>query len=179
MPDLERVRSSPEEPLTLTETKNYLRIPDTEKGDDNLVWQLVKAVRESAEAYLKTSIMDQIWRLAYHTYAPRTVKLLMGPVQRIDSVYVSGRYAGSTTLITPDLYYLNAGKNKLIFHAYIIGHRIQISYVTGYGEHHSDVPDSIRQGLLSHIADIYEGRSGANIIPGRSQELYNPYKQVG
>ena len=49
------------EPLTLAETKSYLKITDV--GDDVLISQMITAVRKSCEHWTSRALVTQIWGL--------------------------------------------------------------------------------------------------------------------
>lgn len=175
IPSLALSVSPASEPLTLTETKNYLKISGSD--DDDLITDLIKATRQTAEKFLKSSLIEQSWKLSYNGYTPSEIKLLMGPVQSITSVTAYLR-DGTDTLISSSAYYLSAGNQTLVFDSNIVSHRVEIVYVTGYGSSASDIPNPIKQGMLAHIAAIYDGRAGGNVIPPQSQSLYLPYRRV-
>jgi uncharacterized phiE125 gp8 family phage protein len=159
------------EPLTLSEVKGYLKVDGSD--DDTLITNLISTARQNAEKYLKASLINQSWKISYNTYCPSIVKLTMGPVQSITSVSAVGRDE-SSTLINSNAYYLSSGNQKLIFDANIISHRVEIIYLAGYGNIASDVPSPIKQGMLTHILAMYDGRAGANVIPPQSKILYSP-----
>jgi uncharacterized phiE125 gp8 family phage protein len=163
------------EPLTLDEVKHYLKITDDE--DDFLIKTLIDITRRSAEKYLKASIINQVWKLSYDMYAPSLVRLPMGPVQFIWDVTIFAKDE-TATLIAPNVYYLGADNKKLLFDAVVVGNRVEITYSAGYGHDSSYVPQDIKDGLLSHIAAIYDGAAGGNIIPDKSQTFYNPHRQI-
>jgi uncharacterized phiE125 gp8 family phage protein len=163
------------EPLVLSDVKDYLKISGS--SDDTIITNLIKTVRESAEKFLRVSLINQSWKLLYDQYTPSEITLLMGPVQSITSVTAIARDE-STTVISSSTYYLSAGKQKLIFDANIVSQRVEIVYLCGYGAAASSVPNPIKHGMLSHIGAIYDGRAGGNVIPMQSKELYAPYKMI-
>ena len=57
-------------------------------------------------------------------------------------------------------------------------HILKVSYVAGYGDNSSDIPANIRQGLLYHIANIYENREAAVTIPYLAKQLYANYMEI-
>lgn len=163
------------EPLTLTEAKDYLKVSGAD--DDTLISNLIVAARQAAEKFLKISLISQSWKLSYDQYAPSVIILPMGRAQSITSVKAISRDE-STTDISSSTYYLSAGNQNLVFEATVVSHRVEIIYVSGYGASASDVPYAIRQGMLAHIAAIYDGRAGGNVIPWQSKEFYSPYRVV-
>jgi uncharacterized phiE125 gp8 family phage protein len=162
------------EPLSLSEVKQYLRIDGT--ADDKLLVSLLAAARASAEKYLKRSLITQTWLLTYDGYAPSETLLPKGPVQSITSVKLIARDT-TETIVSSSTYYLNAGKEKLIFDAPPIGHIVEILYVTGYGTA-SAVPDEIKQGMLAHISDLYDKRSESVALPESTRNLYSVHRLV-
>jgi len=174
-PQLELSSAPATEPLTASEVKNYLKVSGLD--DDTLISNLITSVRQSAENYMKISLISQSWKLSFDSYCPSVVKLPMGPVQSITSVTAISR-DGTETVISSDTYYLSAGNKALIFDATVASLRVEIIYVAGYGDSASDVPAAIRQGILAHIAAIYDGRAGASNVPEQARVMYGAYRVV-
>ncbi|MDX2113691.1 MAG: head-tail connector protein [Alphaproteobacteria bacterium] len=174
---LARIVAPAGEPLTLTETKLYLRVDHPD--EDSLIADLITAARMVAEHWMKRSLMTQTWKLAYDDYIDDDVYLPMGPVSDVVSVVAIER-DGDSAIIDPELYSLNAAKNILRPETSLIAHRIEISYLAGYGGA-SSVPRPIKQGLLAHIAHMYDHRNGQydSVIPDLSARLYMPYRELG
>ena len=175
IPSLIRITEPASEPLTLTETKAYLKIDNS--ADDTLISNLIIAVRKSAEGFLHSSLITQSWKISYDRYAPSSILLPMGPVQSITSVTSFARDA-SSTVMSSSAYYLSAGNRNLVFDASPLSHRVEIIYVAGYGLSASDIPSPIKYGMLAHIAAIYDGRAGGHSIPEQAVEFYMPYKAI-
>jgi uncharacterized phiE125 gp8 family phage protein len=173
---LARVVAPANEPLTLSETKLYLRVDDT--SSDSLINDLITASRMMAEHWLKRSLITQTWKLVYDDYVPDQVTLPMGPVGSISSVVTIGR-DNSTQTMDSDLYYLNASKNTIIFDSMVVGFKVEITYTAGYGNA-AAVPKPIKQGMLAHIADMYDNRGmGCNsALPELSTMLYMPFREI-
>ena len=161
------------EPLLASEVKSFLRILNS--NDDTLINSLIQTARKDAENFLNSSLITQTWKLSYDRYVPNYVFLPMGPVQSVSSVNV---VAFDTTISTINSggYYLSAGNRNLIFCVIPIGRRIDITYVTGYGDDASSVPAPIKQGMLFHINQMYDGRMGGNSIPKQTIDFYTPYR---
>lgn len=163
------------EPLTSSEVKNYLKVDGTD--DDALIGNIITVAREVAEKFLKRSLITQTWKMSLDKYAPTKLALPLGPVQSITSVTAFLRDETSS-VISSSSYYLNAGKDTLIFDATPVSHRIEVIYVAGFGATAADVPEPIKQGMLTHIAAIYDGRAGGNNIPEQAMALYSGYKTI-
>ncbi len=170
-----RLDTSPaSEPLTAAEAKLYLRVDGS--TEDSAITRMIATARQAAESYMRRSLITQTWTIAYDEGAPAEVKLPRGPVQSITGVKIIAA-DGSQTTLNPAIYFLNAGKETLLFNAAPFGHIIEIAYVAGFGDA-SAVPDQIKQGMLAHIVAMYEDRGGATALPPAARALYNAYRVV-
>ena len=166
---LRRTTAPSLEPITLAETKLFLRVDHSD--EDALIASLITAARESAESYTRRSFITQTWELSYNDAAPTTIMLPMRPVQNITSITIDGNNISSS------LYSLNAAKDAVICETGLTGDIITITYVTGYGSSTTLVPAPIKQALLQHIASLYDDRS-QEAIPTISRTLLQPYREV-
>ncbi len=171
---LERVTPPESEPLTLAETKLFLRVDGTE--DDNLITDMISVVRESAEEYLRASLITQSWKLAFDSAAPEKVALPMGPVISLTTVKLITK-SGNETVMDSSLYYLGASGTELFFDQSAIAHRVEITYSAGFGAS-TDIPQPIRQGMLLHAANLYSQRDLSGVIPLPALDLYSPYRRI-
>ncbi len=173
---LTRVAAPADEPLSLDEAKLYLRIDSQE--EDLLINDLIVSARLTAEQWLKRSLINQSWKLAYDACLPECVGLPMGPVNSVTSVTVVNR-DNTTQAVDASTYYLNAAHDTIVFQSAVIGFRIEIIYATGYGTA-SAVPRPIKQGMLSHIAAMYDNRGDTEytILPPQAISLYMPFRGI-
>lgn len=174
IPYLDMVEQPAEEPLTLSEVKQALAIDSSE--EDASLANLIKAARIMAEEYLKRSLITQSWQLQFDLYAPSIVVLPRGPVQSVTSVKIIAR-DWSEQVLDSSAYYLNAGKEHLIFDAVPMGQIVQIQYVAGYGSV-ADVPQTVKQGMLNHIINMYNNPDKEKSLPGSSTELYDQFRVI-
>jgi uncharacterized phiE125 gp8 family phage protein len=174
-PTLERYTAPATEPLVLSDVKDYLKVSGS--ADDTIITNLIKTARERAEKFIGCSLITQSWKMSYDQYTPSFARLYNGPVQSVTSVTVFNRDEVAT-VISSAAYYLTTAKKILVFDANIVSQRIEIIYVAGYGTLASSVPSPIKQGMLAHIAAIYDGRVGANRLPEQSFDLYAPYRDI-
>ena len=161
-----------EEPISLSDAKAFLRVNGS--SDDSLITRLIIAAREAAESYLQRSLITQSWQLAYDDYAPSRILLPRGPIQSITSVKMIA-LDGSQTTIANTAYRLNAGKEVLQLDSPLVSHIIEVVYVTGYGNA-AAVPSALRQGIYSHIAEMYDKRVESLPLNRNTQALYQPYR---
>lgn len=174
---LERVTAPVEEPVTLDEAKLYLRV-DTTK-DDTLIGDLIVAARMVAEGWLRRSLISQSWKMAFDGGIAGSVGLAMGPVSAITGVTVVNQDGGSRTL-DGGSYWLNAARSALVTGGAVMGFRVEVTYVAGYGADTDAVPRPIKQGMLSHIGAMYDhrGEDGGMALPEQAMALYAPFREV-
>lgn len=101
----------------------------------------------------------------------------MGPVQSVANVKSIAR-DGTETTLSSSLYYLKANQDYVAFDAPPIAHRVEINYVAGYGDADTDIPAPIKQAILFHLAEIYDGRAGASAIPTHSLTMYRAFRNI-
>lgn len=185
---LTRVGAPASEPVTLEEAKIYMRIDND--NEDALIGDLIVAARMTAEEWLKRSLITQSWKLSYddncglfartrnEPWVYDMVRLSMGPVTEITDVSVFDREDNSTSLDSAS-YYLNASKDELVLTSSVSGIRVEISFDAGYGDA-GDVPRAIKQGMLAHIASMYDNRGsdGDMALPDQTLGLYFPFREV-
>jgi len=82
---------------------------------------------------------------------------------------------GSQTTIANTAYRLNAGKEVLQLDSPLVSHIVEVVYVTGYGNA-AAVPSALRQGIYSHVAEMYEKRVESLPLNRNTQALYQPYR---
>lgn len=172
---LVRVVPPASEPLTLLETKAYLRVEGS--AEDTLIASLITAARHYAETHLRKSLVSQRWKVAFADYAPERVWLPRGPVREmveVTRIFLSGE----TETLDPARYRLESGGDTVYFDGSVYAQSIEMTYETGYGQA-ADVPKPICYGMLAHIASLYERRGDAQVaLPGQSAALYAPFREV-
>lgn len=171
---LERTTAPASEPVTLAEVKSFLRV--TLNTEDSVITRLIASAREAAELYLKRSLITQQWTLWCDEFVPTIVYLPMSPVQSIASVTIIAKDL-TETIISSNGYRLNAGKRHICFDTPVLGHAVEIVYLAGYGDSVSDVPEAITQGIMHHVANMFENRADSG-IPRTALSLYTPYRII-
>jgi uncharacterized phiE125 gp8 family phage protein len=172
-PALKRVVSPETEPLSLTDAKLFLRIDHD--NEDSLIEKLIVAAREAAENYLRRSLIDQSWQLEIKG-VPCAVELPRGPVQSITSV-VARADNGVETTLDSSCYSLNMLRGTVTLRNLPSVSALVITYTAGFGAA-GDVPHAIRQGMLMHIASLYDAREAAQGLSSELISLYAPYREI-
>lgn len=164
------------EPFVLADVKLFLRIDGS--AEDALLTSLIVAARQSAEHYLRRSLINQTWKLSYDDYLAEETGLLRGPVVSVTSVTRVDR-DGTTSALSSQNYFLRQTDDVLVCDVTPFAHRLEIVYVAGYGADASYVPAAVKQGMLSHIAALYEHRALGAPLPDTARTLYAPYRVMG
>jgi len=161
-------RSIPQNPaLTLEEAKEHLRVDHTH--EDDLIKNIITSVYEVAESHLRRTLITTLLELNYDENPPKEIPLLHGPTQNIASVATTDENGQEIIVLAKDYIY-KSGKGLLKLKKPL--KNIKIKYYAGYGNTKDQIPASIRQGMLAHIAGIFEGRTGGHAVPNSVYLLY-------
>ena len=192
------------EPVTLGELKAFARIDGGE--EDALLAGLLTAAIESAELYLRRALITQTLRLSLdlpassnnwtpgyfempvgELYAslPGVLTLWRGPVQSITSVVTYSNDNAPSTF-DPSGYQLINDMLVLNPTAYWPGNlryagACDVTYVAGYGDTSTSVPQPIKTAVLMTAAALYESRGSCDdsgLAPGAAR-LLNQYRNHG
>lgn len=172
---LETVSAPAAEPLSLAEARLFLRLDGTE--ENTLVDRLIVTVREAAEQYLRRSLITRTLAVSFDGYVPDAVPLPMGPVAAVTGVTLISR-SGESAALTEAAYRLDVA-GRVVFSTIPAAHRVRIVYTAGYGAEAEDVPAAIRQGMLAHLARLFDARGEATAMPADALALLSPYRVMG
>ena len=110
------------------------------------------------------------------------IDLPRGPVQSVSSFQY---YDTSDTINTfsSDNYYVDTANNRIVLNYSQIWpvdlrdqNAILITYISGFGDAATDVPESIKNGMLMHIQRMYETRYACD-VPKECKSLYDIYRR--
>lgn len=176
-PFVTKVSQPSVEPLTLAEIKLFLRIDGN--SEDTLLTSLLAAARISAEKYMRVSIINQQWKAVIQKSASGRFYLPYGPVNSIDSVTSSNK-AGQSATVDSSFYHLEEGNRFIIFEPSVIAEKVEITYSSGYGADSTTIPESIKQGLLSQIAFMYENRHSDKMseYSPLAEKFFDPHRSI-
>ena len=168
------------EPVTLSETKVFLRVSDT--AEDGFISTLITAARLHIEGSTGRALISQSWRTIHDCWPQnRQIILPVAPLISIAQIIVYDSVGDPTTLslaqFQPET---DANPARIFVPGSIVGlpemrehNGIEIDYVAGFGATGSDVPADLRQALLSLVGYWFEHRdavviagSGAVVPPG-------------
>jgi len=173
------------EPITVEELKTFARIDGTE--EDILLQGFIEAARISSENYLARSLISQTITMKMDWWSGEVVKLPRPPLISITAVetldeddtataYAASNYYAITTA-DPGQLIIRQGKTFPLNTERDHG-GYQIRFIAGYGTSLSDVPKSIRTGLLLWATEIYENRVVSTEPPPEARTLFDMYRVI-
>lgn len=178
------------EPISLAEAKAHLRI-DTD-DEDTLISSLIVAARMLVERSLGLALITQSWSHFLDAVPQRgCVALPLGPVQSVSAVRLHDGDGGTST-VDAGSYDIDVLSDpaRVVLTALVpsAGLRpfngFEVSFVAGFGDAASDVPQPIRQALLLLVAHWFEQREpvelgpGPQGVPAIAAGLLQPYRRV-
>jgi hypothetical protein len=210
MTSLARTTDPATEPVTLIDAKAHLRI--SLDDEDELITALIVTARMAAEEYTRRALITQGWTLWMDAFPgnemgwwdgvreganaltiKRFIHLPRPPLIGVTAV-TSYDDEDAATVFAADHYFVDTGsapgrlalRNNAAWPVPGRTHNgISIEYTAGYGAA-GDVPQALKQGMLAHIAQLYEqrgdnfsfaGQVGAiKHVPEVTAMLYQPYR---
>jgi uncharacterized phiE125 gp8 family phage protein len=176
------------EALTLPQVKAHLRLDSSD--EDDLLTALIVAARQYLEAETGLCLITQTWRLYLDDW-PETdlIQIAKGPLQMIQDITV---YAadGTPMSVSLDGHVLDAASEPArlcLSERPLAGQRlngIEIDMLAGFGDAGTDVPDALKQAMLTHIALMYELRGAVSAglqpaaVPAGYERLISPFRPV-
>ena len=152
--------------VSLEHVKRYLRI--SHSHDDELLTAFLRAAVEAAEHYTRCHILQKTVRLYIENFTGAEIDLQVRLLQRVSKIIV-----GSETI---DIDSLHLSNDKIILPHYCSG-PLELVYDVGYPSYDS-IPAGIVQGILRHVAELYDREGVLLGIPEECISLYTPYRLV-
>jgi uncharacterized phiE125 gp8 family phage protein len=150
------------EALTLAETKAHLRLDMSD--EDALVAGLIAVARDHLERSTGLCLMTQGWRLYLDSISEDgVIPIARGPVQTVESVAVYDE-AGEATAVSLEGHVLDGIRRpaRLMLVQGVRPGRavngIEIDFIAGFGATATDVPDTLKRAMLTHIAAMFSCR---------------------
>ena len=164
-----------EEPLTLSQTKTFLRIEHT--ADDDAISRAITAARLAAEQYIRAVLLAQTWEYSIANPSGSKLYLPWGPAQSITSIVLTTE-AGATSTLNAANYRLSVDGYAVLIEPFVSTEKMTVRYVAGMANSAAQLPSSIVQGMLHHITVMLENRNGAEPLPMQSIACYEPYRRM-
>jgi uncharacterized phiE125 gp8 family phage protein len=151
------------EPVTIADARAFLRI--STDSEDDVLRRIIKTARELVEAETGLALVDQTWRLRVDRW-PRSGRLAIFkyPVKAVTAV-VAYRPDGSAISMEPEEFMLQHGRRpQRVYMAQYPDAQtfcgLEVDFIAGFGETGVEVPDALKQAILTLTAHLYENRAG-------------------
>lgn len=153
------------EPITLAQSKEWLKSRLDLDIDDETITDLTKMAREYCERYTKRALLTQTWELVY-SYQPSVVCFPLGQLQSVESVNVI-QEDDTADLQDPSLYHtsLNTDQGKLWLKNNATWQtterwydNFKVRFVCGWDDV-SKIPEVYKTGIKKLMAYMYENRN--------------------
>lgn len=151
------------EPVTIADARAFLRI--STESEDEILRRIIKTARELVEAETGLALVDQTWRLRVDRW-PRSGRLAIFkyPVKAVTAV-VAYRPDGSAISMEPEEFILQHGRRpQRVYMAQYPDAQtfcgLEVDFIAGFGETGVEVPDALKQAILTLTAHLYENRAG-------------------
>lgn len=183
-----QVTAPTDEPVTIDETKHFLRIDD--EDSDALIISLIKISREYAESVTGRALMTQTWKYYLDDFPSEDyIELPFPPLSSITHLKYTDTAATQTEFSSTAYSADTAGVPGRLVLGYnqtwptatlATVNPIEIQFVCGYGTP-DDIPESLKQGMKIDIGNLFENRE--TIVINQSvnhidtiDRLYAPYR---
>ncbi|MND21708.1 Phage gp6-like head-tail connector protein [compost metagenome] len=151
------------EPVTVADARAFLRI--STESEDDILRRVIKTARELVEAETGLALIDQTWRLRVDRW-PRSGRLALFkyPAKAVTAV-VAYQPDGSAISMEPEEFMLQHGRRpQRVYMAQYPDAQsfcgLEVDFIAGFGETGVEVPDAIKQAILTLAAHLYENRAG-------------------
>ena len=169
--NIEALQSAKPNFITLNSAKKYLRVNHIH--DDEMIKDMLDVVCAMAENYIGIKLSVASWKISIHGNLPSRIKLLKAPINKIESFKIY-KNNGEISYLSKDHYDLY--ENYIWMKRGYITEKSEIIYSVGYKV--EELPAPIKQGMLEHLAKIYDMRGSDQALPLSAKSLYQPYKIV-
>jgi uncharacterized phiE125 gp8 family phage protein len=165
------------EPVTLAETKSWLRLDSAD--EDDLLTALIKTARIRSETITNRAMITQTVQETFVRYsASGVIDFSFAPVQSINSV-VKIASNGAETILTATDYFADLDNNRIKVNSLSGAASFRIEYIAGYGLLSTDVPAPLKTAILLQIAWLFEHRDeDSEFIPRSAQLLLASYGRI-
>ena len=159
--------------ITLKQVKQYLRVDDD--LDNELIEEMIKVALTHAEIYIGRNLKESTWQLSVYDQLPSRINLMYGPVSKLLKFKLY-KPNGEMIYLTDYHYILNQFAEFIDMRVDISMQKCEIIYNTGYDL--LTLPSPIKQGMLEHIAKLYDLRGSEKGLPLSAKSLYQAYRKV-
>jgi uncharacterized phiE125 gp8 family phage protein len=167
---LELVMAPLLEPVTLEETKKFIRVQHAD--DDVLINHLITVARQECERVTGFALITQTWNLHLDDVPDRSwINIPKPPLQLVEEFSYLDPDA-IEVVVPPEDYRIDTstkpGRMEVAAWPSMSGsiNTAVIRFVAGYGDLREDVPADVRQGILVSVGFLYDHRE--TVFPGHT-----------
>ncbi|MDF2964989.1 MAG: hypothetical protein K0Q51_377 [Rickettsiaceae bacterium] len=155
--------------ISLEDLKNFLRV--TQDQDDKTIVNMRLAAQDVAEKYtgFTLSVKEVLYDICANV---NRVDLPYFPVSEIVSIQYSKEAQEVINLHSS--YEISEYERCIFIDKSLVGKNLQIHYLAGYKDS-SKIAPSIIQGIMLHVAEMYDRNLISSILPDSVKTLYSPY----
>ena len=143
--------------------------------DDEMINDMLDMAATVAENYIGLRLKKASWKMTIYGDLPSKIRLLYGPINKIESFKLYKNNA-EISYLTENAYILDQATEVIYMRRSYLLRKAEITYSVGYDSDH--LPSPIRQGMLEHLAKLYDMRGSDQGLPISAKSLYQPYKRV-
>jgi uncharacterized phiE125 gp8 family phage protein len=176
------------EPVSLADAKSWLREDGSQ--EDELIQALIVAARMTLEAYTRRFFVTQSWRLVLDCWpstvaTSTTLRIPFAPFQSVTAIRVFDANDAPQTLNAATYrapHSTEGGRVSFASAPPAPGRAIdgiEIEFIAGYGSLASDLPQPLRQAVLTLVAHWREhrGDGGDDALPNAVAQLAAPFRR--
>ena len=165
---------------------------------DALLEGFIAAAHEACEQRTERALITSTWQLtmdgfpsACHGNPLAAIRILRCPVQAVASIKYDDADGVEQTLATTGAYRVNIWAEPATitpvgsWPATLSGHTgtVRVTFVAGYGDDPTDVPEPLKKWIKLSVGDLYERRNASGETPvtehGFVDNLLQPYRLLG
>ena len=185
---IKRLSNPSNEPITLAEAKQHLRVDISD--DDAYIGSLISVARRAAEDRTERTFITTTWKLTLDEF-PEAIILPMPPILAISSVIYNNRSNQQVALASTDWFLDSDSEPGWLVPAInkawplTLGiNSVAVTYTAGYGVTAESVPMPIRQWILLAVGDMYDQFRSLSaekpVVPQNfADALLDPYRFFG
>lgn len=173
------------EPVTIADARAFLRI--STDSEDDILRRIIKTARELVEAETGLALIDQTWRLRVDRW-PRSGRLALFkyPVKAVTAV-IAYRPDGNAISMEPEEFMLQHGRRpQRVYMAQYPDAQtfcgLEVDFIAGFGETGVEVPDALKQAILSLTAHLYENRAALDdakaVLPAMVGQMVGSWRNI-
>lgn len=168
---LKIVTGPTDEPVSASEAKAHARVDDD--SENAIIATYIKAARELAETYTARAFVTQTWSMFLDAFpACGIIEVPRAPLISVTHIKTYDDADAATTMSASDYFVdTKTEPGRIVLRSAAswpdvarVANGVEIQFIAGYGEP-SQVPASIRRGIMELFMWLYEHRGDGNEPP--------------